>query len=177
MSHLQGQIKDLERYITFLQTKQVSSPDSEHRHSLSHDHTSHDPTSHDLTSPHVLTSPVLVSPHLTHRPHGISLDRQHSTSKHVTFAKEKWESPYDNPPVPQYRLSMTQLDEGVACAVDAKRCEWEKMDSLGNSLHPSSQVTPPLRLALPPLPSPTPSPNPTPSPAPCSHILHATGSR
>ena len=36
-------------------------------------------------------------------------------------------------PVPDYRLSMTQLD-GVDCLMDNTMREWEKVDSLGDPL-------------------------------------------
>ncbi len=126
VGHLQSQIKDLERYIVFLQAKQSTptTPDVEATptttlsHEWSHDH----PT----------------TPHSVGRTRGqptISLERPRAPGigKRVTFARETWDGVFEEPPTPQYRLSMAQLD-GVECVVDSTRCEWEKMDSLGKAL-------------------------------------------
>lgn len=139
VSHLQGQIKDLERYIGFLQAKQVSTPDSECL-TTPHDSTSHNSVSHDsmLGSCDSIKSPLKLHP----KP-SLSLKGQLSKQAGVM---EQWEGLQNDPPTPQYRLSMTQLD-GVECAIDARRCEWEKMDSLGRSLG-GHQGRDDLRLSL-----------------------------
>ena len=129
MTHLQSQIKDLERYISFLQTKQSSTPQS--------------PRSHDLSSREA-TPPVVSAPH-SYRPHPKALSLSGAGSKpkkHVTFAREEWDGLCDEPPTPQYRLSMAQLD-GVECTVDSTKYEWEKMDSFGRELYnpPSVRAT------------------------------------
>ena len=148
--HLQGQIKDLERYITFLQAKQKTDPET-------------DPDLHDLHEEADAQTKV-------------SSSRHRVTSKHVTFAEDMINNPisfrHDNPPPPLYRLSMTQLD-GVECSVDSSHCEWEKRDSLRFSHinHVTSSTTslfpsllsfslsplpflPPLSLLSPPPPPP-----------------------
>ena len=144
MGHLQSQIKDLERYIVFLQAKQVSTPTTpmtpdaeapslplpfpQHLRTLSHD-TSHDP-------------PTPIDADGTYKSPSISLEKPDSigrAGKRVTFARETWEGAFEDPPMPQYRLSMTQLD-GVACVVDSTHCEWEKMDSLGRALQKTPRV-------------------------------------
>ena len=137
VSHLQSQIKDLERYIIFLQAKQTTTPDMEAPPTpqLSQD------------SSHVSTP---STPNISNRPSWptISLEKPAHVGrggKHVRFAQESWE--VEDPPAPQYRLSMTQLD-GVDCVIDSTRCEWEKMDQLGRALPKAPRVRP----TLPPFP-------------------------
>ena len=134
MDHLQSQIKDLERYIVFLQAKQTSTPTTPDveappiplSHGMSHDPTT--PDSNDAERSLNRSTITLKQPSLSNR-----------SSKRVTFAQETWEGAFEDPPTPKYRLSMTQLD-GVDCVVDATRCEWEKMDSLGRSLPKTPRV-------------------------------------
>lgn len=128
VTQLQNQIKDLERYITFIQTARPKM--------------SHDPhqESHDTNPHHQLPSPLALT---------------NSKPKKVTFADdldgnlEPDKVPLPSPlsrtklvgplvdkkrqPVPDYRLSMTQLD-GVDCLMDNTMKEWEKVDSLGDPL-------------------------------------------
>ena len=44
-----------------------------------------------------------------------------------------------DPPVPQYRLSMTQLD-GVNCKLDNTQCELQRVDSLQTQFEGPSKV-------------------------------------
>ena len=143
VSHLQSQIKDLERYIVFLQAKHTSMPTTPDVEAT--------PTPRlSLDSSHVATPSTLDSK----RPSWptISLDKPAHVGrggKHVRFAWESREGPFDDPPPPLYRLSMAQLD-GVDCVIDSTRCEWEKMDQLGRALPKVPRVS----LTTPTLSSP-----------------------
>ena len=133
VGHLQSQIKDLERYIVFLQAKQVSTPTTPNLEdppttSLSHDSPRDPTTPEDARRSHGRPTISLAKP-----------SRGAGGGKRVTFARETWDGRFEDPPTPQYRLSMAQLD-GVDCVVDSTRCEWEKMDSLGKALPKEPRV-------------------------------------
>lgn len=172
VSHLQSQIKDLERYIVFLQAKHTSTPTTpdveapptpRFSRDLSHDST---PSTPDSKRP---SQPTISLDKPAHMGRG---------KKHVRFARESWEGAFEDPPAPLYRLSMAQLD-GVDCVIDSTRCEWEKMDQLGRALPKAPRVSPlsasfallSISLPLPfphfllsPLSSPPPSFSHSPSP-------------
>ena len=130
MSHLQSQIKDLERYIAFLQVKQPSSP---------LDYSRQEHVALPLFSPSATPSSATprVLPDDAAKPLLSPEKDTKQKTKHVTFADDEKNFPFGDEfagPVPQYRLSMAQLD-GVDCTVDSTRCEWEKMDSLGSAFY------------------------------------------
>ena len=144
VSQLQNQIHDLERYIAFLQAANPNHPSLNDDTSSSDNSSSHDyrtsTKSHDLTA--------------RSHDHHSKKNRRSSTSsnsrpKKVTFAESDFSSgsvPLPSPasrsrlvgptlkhvhqPVPDYRLSLTQLD-GVDCTIDSKMWEWERLDPLG----------------------------------------------
>ena len=116
LSHMQGQIKDLERYISFLQTKQTCSlPDPERLVSPSPD------PSHD--QPHLTSSHTVKPKKVTFSDDVPSLRGSSEEKEHL------------DPPVPQYKPSLTQLSgvqsalDGVHCPLDSSQCEWEKADN------------------------------------------------
>ena len=140
VSQLQNQIRDLERYITFLQ---ASSPNPR-------------PLTDDTSSSELDTSSSHDSPYTkSHDLHGHTPSSKKRRSKKVTFAESQPSPSVSLPPpspasrsrligptlgnrhqpVPDYRLSLTQLD-GVDCSVESKMWEWERVDPLGSSLPP-----------------------------------------
>ena len=147
MTQLQNQIHDLERYIAFLQAASPNHPLTDDASSSELDSSSsrNYPTpnkSHDYTT-------------RSHDRHASSSKKKHRSStssrpKKVTFAESDLPSgsvPLPSPisrsrligptlgnrhqPVPDYRLSLTQLD-GVDCTIDSKMWEWERLDPLGS---------------------------------------------
>ena len=150
MTQLQNQIHDLERYIAFLQAASPNRP------SLTDDNTSSSELDSSSSGRDYYTPPK--SHDYTTRSHDHSSSkkkRRSSTSssnsrpKKVTFAESTGSVPPPSPisrsqligptlgrthqPVPDYRLSLTQLD-GVDCTVDSKMWEWERVDPLGSGL-------------------------------------------
>ncbi len=134
MGHLQGQIKDLERYITFLQTKQTrlqprarSYEGSDFTESSSTDNSEDDDDDDDDDDDEPYTA--------------YSLKR----NKHVTFSEEvsiqrcPERADYELP-VPEYEVSMSKQLDGVNCALDYSRCEWEKTDTLNHTYQGPKQV-------------------------------------
>lgn len=151
VTQLQNQIHDLERYIAFLQAASPNRPSlvddasSSELDSSSSGYDYHTPAkSHD----HTIRSHDHSSSKKKHR----SSTSSSSTSrrlKRVTFAESSGSVPPPSPisrsqlvgptlgrmhqPVPDYRLSLTQLD-GVDCSIDSKMWEWERVDPLGSGL-------------------------------------------
>lgn len=127
MGHLQGQIRDLERYITFLQTKQTRLQPRARRHGSEFLDTSSDASEEEEEEEDLLST------------------TQSMRNRHVTFSDEVSvrrcpEEGDLEPPLPEYRVSMSQQLDGVNCALDYSRCEWEKMDSFSNTFQGPKQV-------------------------------------
>ena len=153
MGQLQVQIQDMERYISFLQAGQPLRHPAPAATIRSHDP---DSESHDDEDDDTDSSPD------TDR--GTRIKRNSSLpnlKKRVSFAEDHHSRYYDlatappslasrgrlvgpvmereRQPVPNYRLSLTQLD-GVHCSVDTSRMEWEKADSLKDPLQQSQVI-------------------------------------
>ena len=125
MGQLQGQIRDLERYITFLQTKKTRLQPRAKRHDSDSEETSSDYS--DEEDEEEMFTPYSLK------------------TKRVTFADEVFlqrnkEGGDFEPPVPDYQVSMTQQLDGVNCALDYSRCEWEKTDTFSQSSSGSKKV-------------------------------------
>ena len=148
MTQLQNQIHDLERYIAFLQAASPNRP------SLTDDMSSSEPDS--SSSGRDYYTPTKSHDHTTRSHDHTSSKKKHRSStssssrpKKVTFAESSGIVPPPSPisrsqlvgptlgrthqPVPDYRLSLTQLD-GVDCTIDSKMWEWERLDPLGSGL-------------------------------------------